>query len=149
MTRGSCEPVTATEDLIGNLAVPYGVAHDNHLAFVDLPTSDDPCVLSGSFSTPTADLDLQFVALVSKLEEAGRSFEQPASKVGQQPEGVDIDTEFVDHASEQIDVRWRAELRLVADQVFETTLLGAAGDRECEEVQLGSDADGWSGDTEA
>ena len=101
-----------------------------------------PGVLGGAGAAPAAGLDLELLALVGQLEEAGRALEELAAEVGEETEGVDVGVELVDHAGELLHLGRCVELRLVAHEVLEAAVGLRALRGQLEEVELRADVDG-------
>src|SRR3546814_13125520 len=85
----------------GDLGVAASVAHDHHLAVVDLAAVDDAGVLRGPRAAPAASLALQLLALVGQLEEASRARDEAPAELGQTPARVPAGVELADHAGQQ------------------------------------------------
>ena len=132
----AAQPVAPAEQLVGDLGVAARVADHDDLAVVHLLAVDQPSVLGGAGAAPAAGLDLELLALVGQLEEAGRALEELAAEVGEEAEGVDVGVELVDHAGELLDLGRCVELRLVAHEVLEAAVGRRVLRRQLEEVEL-------------
>ena len=126
-----------------------GVAHDHHVAVVDLVAVDQAGVLGGSGAAPAAGLDLDLDPLVGQFQEPGRAREQAAAEVGEQAEGVDVDVQVVDHAGQLLDLGRCVELGLVAHEVVEAAVSGGEAVAEVLEIELVADVDGAGRHAEA
>src|SRR3546814_12305336 len=109
----------------GDLGVAAGVAHDHHLAVVDLAAVDDAGVLRGPRAAPAASLDLQLLALVGQLEEASRAREEAPAEVGPQPEPVHVGVDLVDPPGQLLGPGVSVQLCPRAHRVTEASVLVA------------------------
>jgi hypothetical protein len=110
--------VAATENFIGNFIALSDISNYNLFALSDHNPINSSSVMGGTRPTPTERFNLKGVNAICQLNEAGRSRKELGAEIGENPKGVDIDSEAINNFCQAIDLIWLIELGFIADDVI-------------------------------
>lgn len=126
--------VVATQQFVANNVTEQrffsggcSVTNDNCLAFEDDFVVHQSRIVGGPRTTPATSLNLHFGALVGDFEHAAGSVKEQSAKVGDQAEGIYIDTEVINDRRQLVALLGGIELHLITHQEVEWHVLAGEG----------------------